>query len=87
MGGYESGEVSVGRPNGLVIFGAIVLIVGLVGFAIPVFTTQKTEDIARIGDVKIQSTENTPHIIPPLLSGGAIALGVILIGMGLYQKR
>lgn len=75
------------RTNGLVIFGAVLLIVGIVGFAIPVFTTQKTEDVARIGDIKIQSTENTPHIIPPLLSGGAMALGVMLIGVGLYQKR
>ena len=75
------------RTNGLVIFGAVLLIVGIVGFAIPVFTTQKTEDVARIGDIKIQSTENTPHIIPPLLSGGAMALGVMSIGVGLYQKR
>ena len=77
----------MGRTNTLVIFGAILLIVGLVGFAIPVFTTHKTEDVARIGDIKIQSTETTPHIIPPLLSGGAMALGALLIGMGLYQKR
>jgi len=77
----------MGRTNGLVIFGAILLIVGLVGFAIPVFTTQKTHDVVGIGDIKIQSTENTSHIIPPLLSGGAMALGVLLIGMGLYQKR
>ena len=77
----------MGRANGLAIFGAILLIVGLVAFVIPVFTTQKTEDVARIGDIKIQSPENTPHIIPPLLSGGAMALGVILLGLGLYQKR
>ena len=77
----------MGRTNTLVIFGAVLLIVGIVGFAIPVFTTHKTEDIAKIGDVKIQSTETTPHIIPPLLSGGAMVLGALLIGMGLYQKR
>ena len=73
--------------NGLMIFGLVLLIVGLIGFAIPVFTTHKTEDIARIGDVKIQATENTSHNIPPLLSGGVLALGVVLIGMSLYQKR
>ena len=77
----------MGRTNGLVIFGAVLLIVGIVGFAIPVFTTHKTEDVAKIGDVKIQTTEDTSHIIPPLLSGGAMALGVMLIGVGLYQKR
>jgi hypothetical protein len=77
----------MGRVNGLMILGVIFLVAGLAGFAIPVFTTQKTEDVAKIGDIKIQSTENTPHIIPPLLSGGAMALGVLLIGVGLYQKR
>jgi hypothetical protein len=57
------------------------------GFAIPVFTTHQTRDVARIGELKIQTTEDTPHIIPPLLSGGVLMLGVILIGLSVYQKR
>ena len=77
----------MGRMNGLLIFGVVLLIVGLVGFAIPVFTTQKTEDVAKIGGLKIQTTEDTSHSIPPVLSGGVLALGVVLIGLGLYRKR
>lgn len=77
----------MGRMNGLMLFGVVLLIVGLIGFAIPVFTTHKTEDVAKIGGVKIQATEDTSHSIPPLLSGGVLVLGVVLIGLSLYQKQ
>jgi hypothetical protein len=73
--------------NGLTLGGVALLILGLIGFAIPIFTTQQTKDVARIGDLKLQSTESTSHVIPPMLSGGAVVLGVVLIGAGLYQKR
>ena len=73
--------------NGLTIVGMALVLLGLVGFAIPIFTTEETKNIARIGDLKLQSTESTSHVVPPLLSGGALVLGVILLGAGLYQKR
>jgi hypothetical protein len=69
------------------ILGVVLVVAGLLGFAIPVFTTHQTRDVARIGELKIQTTEDTPHIIPPLLSGGVLMLGVILIGLSVYQKR
>jgi hypothetical protein len=71
----------------LMIGGAILVLIGLIGLAIPVFTTQQTTDVARIGDVKIQSTESTSHVIPPIVTGGALVLGVLLLGAGLLQKR
>lgn len=71
----------------LIMVGAVLVALGLLGFAIPMFTTQETKDVARIGDLKIQTTESTSHIVPPLLSGGVLVLGVILIGAGLYRKR
>jgi hypothetical protein len=73
--------------NALMIVGAILALLGLVGLAIPVFTTQQTRDVAKIGELKVQATENTSHVIPPLLSGGALVLGIVLIGAGFYQKR
>lgn len=73
--------------NILTIFGAILVILGLVGFAIPVVTTQETKDVAKLGDLKIQTTESTSHVVPPLVSGGALALGVVLVGAGLYRRR
>lgn len=71
----------------LIAGGAIMVALGLIGLAMPMFTTQETKDVARIGDLKLQTTESTSHVVPPLLSGGVLVLGVILIGAGLYQKR
>jgi ABC-type dipeptide/oligopeptide/nickel transport system permease subunit len=68
-------------------FGALLALLGILGLAIPAFTTSQTKDIAKVGDLKIQSTEHSTHVIPPTLSVGAIALGIILIGAGIYGKR
>jgi hypothetical protein len=73
--------------TGLTIGGAVLVLIGLLTFAIPVFTTHHTEDVARIGDLKVQTTEHESYIIPPYVSGGALILGVVLIGAGFYQRR
>jgi len=73
--------------SGLMLGGAILVLAGLIAFAIPVFTTQHTEDVARIGDLKVQTTQHQTYVIPPFVSGGALILGVVLIGAGFYQRR
>jgi hypothetical protein len=79
----------MGRSSmtGLTIGGAVLVLIGLLTFAIPVFTTHHTEDVARIGDLKVQTTEHQSYVIPPYVSGGALILGVLLIGAGFYQRR
>jgi hypothetical protein len=77
----------MGRMNGLMITGVVLVVAGILGLAIPVFTTQKTEEVARIGDLTLQTTEDTSHRIPEILSGGVLVLGAILIGASLYQRR
>jgi hypothetical protein len=77
------GRTSMTAP---MIGGAVLVFLGLLGFAVPFFTTQQTTDVAKIGDLKLQTTENTSHAIPPLLSGGALVVGVVLIGAGFYRK-
>jgi uncharacterized membrane protein HdeD (DUF308 family) len=76
----------MGRSS-ITIFGAILVLAGLIAFAIPVFTTQQTEDVVRLGDLKVQATQQTSHEIPPLVSGGALVLGVVLIGAGVWLGR
>jgi len=71
----------------LAIGGAILVLLGLFAFAFPVFTTQQTRDVARVGELKVQTTENQSHAIPPFVGGGALVLGVVLIGLAFYQKR
>lgn len=75
------------RMSGIMIVGVVLVVAGIVGLAIPVFTTQKTEEVVHVGDLKLQATENTSHTIPSLLSGGVLILGLVLICAGLYQKR
>ncbi len=66
--------------------GAAVALLGLVGLAIPVFSTSQTKDVAKIGDLKIQSNEETTHVVPPMLAGGALVIGLVLVGFG-YMKN
>ena len=73
--------------SGLVAGGAVLVLLGLIAFAIPVFTAQETKDVARVGDLRLQATENKSFVIPPFLSGGALALGIVMIGAGFYQRR
>ena len=51
--------------SALMIFGAILAVVGLVALAMPVFQTQETHNVANIGPVHVQATENREHVIPP----------------------
>jgi len=67
--------------------GALLALLGILGFAIPVFTTSQTKDVVKLGDLKIQSTEQSTHVVPQALSAAALVLGVVLIGAGLYQRR
>jgi len=71
----------------IVWLGALLALSGILGLAIPVFTTSQTKDVVNLGDLKIQSTEQSTHVVPQALSAGALVLGVVLIGAGLYQRR
>jgi hypothetical protein len=72
--------------KGIVLAGAILALLGLLGLAIPVFSTSQTKDVAKIGDLKIQANEETSHVVPPMLAGGTLVIGVLLIGAG-YMKK
>jgi len=72
--------------NGLVIGGAILAVLGILTFAIPAFTTQQTKEVAKVGDLKLQTTQETTHIVPPLVSIGALVLGLVLVGAGIYRR-
>ena len=67
--------------------GAMIALLGLIGFAVPSFSTQETKDVVNLGDLKVQAKTEEPHVIPPVLSGGAMVLGVLLIGAGLVMNR
>ena len=67
-------------------FGLLLALLGILGLAIPVFTTSQTKDIVKLGDLKIQNTEQSTHVVPEALSAGVLLLGLVLMGAGLYQR-
>jgi len=70
----------------VVILGAILVLAGIAGLAMPVFNTTQNQEVAHIGDLHVDAKESTTHFIPPLVSGGALVLGVILMGGGLMRR-
>jgi hypothetical protein len=70
----------------IVIVGVIIALIGVLGLAIPEFTTNDTKNVVSVGDLKVQATEPTSHTVPPAVAGAAIIVGLVLAGTGLYQK-
>ncbi len=66
--------------------GAAILLLGLAGLAIPVFTTQQTHEVAKLGDVHVEANETQQHVIPPLLAEGAVAVGIVLLVVGAVKR-
>lgn len=66
--------------------GVLLAFVGILGLAVPVFTTSQTKDVVKMGDLRLQNTEHSTHVVPEALSAGVLILGVVLIGAGIYQK-
>jgi hypothetical protein len=76
----------MGGKNSLSMIGAVLAVLGLIGLAVPVITTQETKEVARIGDLKLEATQQKSYPIPTILSAGALALGVILIGAAAIRR-
>ena len=71
----------------IILLGAPLGSLGVLGLAIPIFTTSQTKDVVILGGLKIHRTVQSMHVIPPALSASALVLGVVLIFAGLYQRR
>jgi hypothetical protein len=77
----------MGRPfKALLLAGIFLISIGILGFAVPYFTTDENHDVLAVGDMKIQATESTGHVVPPALSGSAVVVGVILLTLGLSRR-
>lgn len=71
----------------LLIVGAIIFLLGIAGIAVPYFTTEQTKNVANVGPLHVQATEQQSHVIPPLLSEAAVVVGAVLMGVGLVRRR
>jgi hypothetical protein len=70
----------------LILIGLIVAVLGLVGLLVPAFQTQHTEEVARVGDLSLKAKEQETHIVPREAAIAAIAIGVVLVGVGMYRR-
>ncbi len=70
----------------LLLAGAIILLLGVAGVAVPYFTTEQTRNVANVGPLHVQATEQQSHVIPPLLSDTAVVVGLLLMGVGLFRR-
>jgi hypothetical protein len=66
--------------------GAIILLLGIAGIAVPYFKTQQTKDVADVGPLHVKATEQQSHVIPPLLSESAIVVGAVLMGVAFVRR-
>jgi hypothetical protein len=71
----------------LIPLGAILAVIGLILLAYPFFVTQQTKDVAHVGPLHVQENEQQTHMIPPVLSGGLVAVGVVLLAGGLVNRE
>ena len=62
--------------------GVVLVVLGFVGLIWGGLPYKKTENIAQIGDLKMQVTEKKQMAIPPLISGLAILVGGVLLIRG-----
>ena len=71
----------------LIPLGAVLAVIGLIMLAYPFFVTQQTKDVANVGPLHVQENEQQTHMIPPILSGGVLAVGVVLLAGGLMNSQ
>ncbi len=70
----------------LMAIGLLLVVLGLAGFAVPYFTTQHKEDVAKVGGLSVQTTQSTPHVVPPALAAGALLAGLVFVGFGVSRR-
>jgi len=67
--------------------GGLLLLMGILGLAIPKFTTSQTTYLASVGDVTFQNKTISHHMVSQPLTIAALLLGVALIGAGAYARQ
>jgi len=67
--------------------GGLLILLGLLGLAIPRFTTFRTTDVASAGDITVQSKTISHHMVSQPLIIAALLLGIVFVGAGTYRTQ
>jgi len=64
------------------IIGAILIVIGIIGFAVGGFSFTHEHQDAKVGPVEIEHKQTSTVPIPPVLSGIALVGGIALVVVG-----
>ena len=64
------------------IIGAILIVIGIIGFAVGGFSFTHERQDAKIGPLNIEHKQTDTVPIPPILSGIALVGGIVLVVVG-----
>jgi UDP-N-acetylmuramyl pentapeptide phosphotransferase/UDP-N-acetylglucosamine-1-phosphate transferase len=70
--------------KGFTLLGAILLILGVLAFAVPIPRT-KDHDV-KIGDTRIGVETQHHERVPPLLAGTLVVAGVVVLAVGARKR-
>jgi hypothetical protein len=70
----------------IAIFGAILLIFGIVALAYQGLTYTRRERVIDIGPLKVDADRERTIPLPPVVGGAAVAAGVVLLIAGTRKK-
>ncbi len=68
------------------IIGAILIVIGIIGFAVGGFSFTHEHQDAKVGPIDIEHKQTSTVPIPPILSGIALVGGIALIVVGARSR-
>ena len=68
------------------IIGAILIVIGIIGFAVGGFSFTHEHQDAKIGPLDIEHKQTSTVPIPPILSGVALVGGIALVVVGARSR-
>ena len=69
------------------IIGILLIVLGIAGFAYQQYSYNTQEPVAQFGDLKVTAETKKTVTFPPLLCGGLLAAGVMLIIIGNMNRK
>ena len=69
------------------IVGIILILVGIVALSYQGFNYTKKEEVAKLGDLQITAQTREHVSFPPLLGGLCLAGGIVLLIIGVINKK
>jgi uncharacterized membrane protein len=67
--------------------GIILIVLGILGFAYQQYSYNSQEQVAQFGNIQVTAETKKTVYFPPLLGGGLIAAGVILVIVGNINRK